>query len=123
MNTYKEFVEIFKKDISFIEKINKENSDQRKPYTNEATSSYSKILGFYNSPLTIKLRESIDVDLKKNLQARQKRLESVIQDDVVKQIPYIDEFLSEFNFYLGIISGYLISINIKQESNFKIEEN
>lgn len=122
MNCYKEFIELFKKDISLLDEISRKNYDERKEYIHKVGELYLKILGFYNSELLSEFRSKTEPAMKKMLINNQQRLEAITQENLKDQRPYIDEFIGNFNLYYGIISGNLISQEIKQSVTFKIEE-
>ena len=99
MNIYEEFINNFKDDVNTMSKLSELDHDQRTRYITDITSRYSKILGFYHSQILSSCRENIDNSMKNLMQKRERKLYNIMERDLKEQVPYMDEFLNDFNFY------------------------
>jgi len=122
MNIYEEFINNFKDDVNTMSKLSELDHDQRTRYITDITSRYSKILGFYHSQILSSCRENIDNSMKNLMQKRERKLYNIMERDLKEQVPYMDEFLNDFNFYHGIITGNLLAEVQKGNFDFKIKE-
>ncbi len=122
MNIYEEFINNFKDDVNTMSKLSELDHDQRTRYITDITSRYSKILGFYHSQILSSCRENIDNSMKNLMQKRERKLYNIMERDLKEQVPYMDEFLNDFNFYHGIITGNLLAGVQKGNFDFKIKE-
>ena len=123
MNIYKEFCALFSMELREITEISEENQKERFSRINEITAFYSKIIGFYNSNLFNEFRSNMDKSMITRVLENQKRLDKVLEYETEKQIPYIDEFISSFNLYYGLISGNLISLEANNNNQIDVGNN
>ena len=121
MNTYKEFCVLFSKELREITEIAEENQKERFSRINEVGAFYSKIIGFYNSNLFNEFRSNMDKSMITKTLENQKRLDKVLEYNIEKQMPYIDEFISSFNLYYGLISGNLMYWETKNNNESDVE--
>jgi hypothetical protein len=122
MNSYEEFINNFKSDVALMNKISEMNLDERSRYLAEAISRYSKILGFYHSQLLVNCRQNMEKSIKIMVKNRENRMSKIIEYSIKDQLPYVDEFINDFNFYYGIISGHLIAGTQNGSFDFRIVE-
>lgn len=122
MNIYEEFIHNFKDDVNVMRRLSELDHSERVRYLNDITVRYSKILGFYHSQILTSCRKNVDNTMKKLIQTREQRLCAVIELNLKEQAPYVDEFLNDFNFYYGIITGNLLAGIQNGNFDFKIQE-